>query len=440
MFASMKRIIVAEMRKLLAQRDLGTGEVLTSMTSPLLAWLQDKFSLFGLSMNSSCLTFLILLSMPSKALISQTQDSVSTAMRYQEAVELMNAFQFDRALNLLSECHIHDQENTTYLLKIAYCNFQMGRYPDASLFYEKVLSIDSLNTNALSSLGSIYERMNNYQEAENQYLQLISIDSTNSYYFKRLGYAAMRLNKPLPGIAYFIRAHELNEGDVEIIDQLSDIYLAMNELEYAEQILQKGLNIDPNNIKLLYNQARLFQKRKDYPTVAFAVEKAMAQGDTSDYYQMMLGVAYLRMDSLDHSVFHLERIVARGKDSDRTHHYLGLAYKALDNMEKSIEHLEKAIELGISEQMGTYQSDLASILLSENQYRAAIDRYKKAHQYERNPEYLFHLARACDLYYKDKQPALKYYDQYLASKDQKFREYSEQRIKQLKEIIHLSKR
>lgn len=417
MFVSVKQVIVKETLKLLARK------------SRLLRLL-----------HLSCLTFLILLNVPPTILFAQHQDASSTAMMYQEAMELMNAFQFDRALNLLSECHIHDEENTTYLLKIAYCNFQMGRYPDANLFYQKVLSIDSLNTNALSSLGSIYERMNNYREAESQYLQLISIDSTNSYYFKRMGYAAMRLNKPLQGIAFFIRAHELNEGDVEIIDQLSDIYLAMNELEYAEQILQKGLNIDPNNIKLLYNQARLFQKQKDYPTVAHAVEKAMAQGDTSDYYQMMLGVAYLRMDSLDHSVFHLERIVARGKDTDRTHHYLGLAYRALDQVEKSIAHLEKAIELGISEQMGTYQSDLASIHMSEDQYRPAIDRYRKAYQYEPKSEYLFHLARACDLYYKDKQPALKYYDQYLASKDQKFREYSTQRIKQLKEIIHLSKR
>lgn len=391
-------------------------------------------------LKSSCLTFLILLSTTVTPLIGQSQDSLSTTKMYQEALELMNGFQFDRALGLLSECHIHDQENTTYLLKIAYCNFQMGRYPDASLFYKKVLSIDSLNTNALSSLGSIYERMSNYKEAENRYLTLIGIDSTNSYYFKRMGYASMRLNKPLQGIAFFIRAHELNEGDVEIIDQLSDIYLAMNELEYAERVLQKGLNIDPNNIKLLYNQARLFQKRKDYPTVALAVEKAMAQGDTSDYYQMMLGVAYLRLDSLDRSIFHLERIVSRGKDSDRTHHYLGLAYKALDKMEKSVEHLELAIELGISEQMGTYQSDLASIHMSENQFKSAISRYKKAYQYEPKSEYLFHLARACDLYYRDKKPALKYYDQYLASNDQKFREYSTQRIKQLKEIIHLSKR
>lgn len=391
-------------------------------------------------LHRSCLILFMIFQVATIGLKGQAQDSTASAGLYQEALELMNAFQFDQALELLSECHIHDQENMSFLLKIAYCNFQMGRYPDARLFYKKVLKLDSLNTNALSSLGSIYERINNYQEAEKQYALLIAIDSTNSYYFKRMGYAVLRLNKTLQGIGYFIRAHELNEGDVEIIDQLSDIYLALNELEYAESVLQKGLNIDPNNIKLLYNQARLFQKQKDYPTVAYAIEKAMSLGDTSDYYQMMLGVAYLRTDSLDQSVFHLERIVARGKDSDRTHHYLGLAYKELGEMDKSVAHLEKAIKKGISEQMGTYQSDLASILVSENKYKAAISRYKKAYEYEAKSEYLFHLARTCDLYYKDKKPALKYYDQYLASNDKKFQEYSTQRIKQLKEIIHLSKR
>ncbi|MEZ5041956.1 MAG: tetratricopeptide repeat protein [Saprospiraceae bacterium] len=396
--------------------------------------------IFRSHLRAGVVTFFLLFGFANSTLKAQIKDNVDNRLFYQEALEWMNAFQFDKAMQLLSECHIHDQENIDYLLKIAYCNTQMGRYPDAKLFYQKALKLDSINTNALSSLGSIYERENNYQAAEKQYLRLITIDSTNSYYFKRNGYTALHLNKTIQGITYFLKAHELNEGDVEVIDQLSDIYLALDQLEYAERILRKGLSIDPNNIKLLYNQARLFQKQKDYPTVAFAIEKAMSLGDTSDYYQMMLGVAYLRIDSLEKSVFHLNRIVARGKDSDRTHHYLGLAYKAMGEMEKSIEHLEIAIEKGISEQMGTYQSDLASILMLENRYKEAIEHYKAAYQYEANAEYLFHLANSCDLYYKDKQPALKYYDQYLSRNDPKFREYATQRIKQLKEIIHLSKR
>lgn len=372
---------------------------------------------------------------------AQEYDSLrqaQTAEAYQVALDLMANFQFDKAQTLLSECYIREPENVDYLLKIAYCNQQSGRYPDALIFYNKVLTLDSLNTNALSSIGSIYERTSNYRQAERYYRQLIQIDTSNAYYYKRNAYVAQRLNKVLQSVIYFLRAHELNEADIETIDQLSNLYLALNDLESAELMIGRGRNIDPNNVGLLYNQARLEQKRKNHESVAVSIEKAMAQGDTSDYYQMMLGVAYIHLDSVEQAIEHLEAIVDRGKDSEYTHHYLGLAYRSKEEHEKSIEHFEKAIELGISEKMGDFQADLASVLIEQNNYRSAIAHYREALKYKPAAEHLFHLARACDQYYKDKKIAMKYYEQYLSTDDKKFRNYTEQRIKQLKEFIHFS--
>jgi hypothetical protein len=71
----------------------------------------------------------------------------------------------------------------------------------------------------------------------------------------------------------------------------------MDQLDYAEQMLQKGLSIAPHNNKLLRNKARLANKRQHFPEVAQALEQTMEQGDTTNYYQMMLSVAYIRVDS-----------------------------------------------------------------------------------------------------------------------------------------------
>lgn len=359
--------------------------------------------------------------------------------RYQQALELINAFQFDRAQKLLSTCYTEAPENIAYLTKIAYCNFQLGRYRDAKIFYNKVLKLDSLNATALSSLGSIYERESNYHTAKSYYETLIGIDSTNSYYFKRNGYMALRLGDALGGIANFLKAHSLNEADIEVIDQLCNIYLSLEELDYTEQILEKGLRLDGKNIKLLYNKARLAQKRQDHPTVVEAIESAMTLGDTSNYYQMMLGVAYLKVDSVDQAIRHLEMIVERDKATEHTHHYLGLAYHQKEQMDLAIEHLQKAVKLGISEKITTYHADLARLFVEKNDHKAAIEHYQAAYDYSGEEEYLFHVARHHDLYYKDKRMAMRYYEKYLRSNDEEFREYSTQRVAQLKEIIHFQK-
>ena len=84
--------------------------------------------------------------------------------RYEQALERLNNYQYDRALDLLSACYKEYANDPAYLSRLAYCYFQLGRYPDAKLFYNSILKLDSTNTQAISSLGSIFEKENNQRE------------------------------------------------------------------------------------------------------------------------------------------------------------------------------------------------------------------------------------------------------------------------------------
>lgn len=385
------------------------------------------------------LTLSLLLILRFIPLSAQEEQAPDLRERYLQALDLISAYQFERAQELLSGCYHQEPENTDYLTRIAYCNMQLGRYGDAKIFYNKVLGIDSANAIALSSLGSIYERENNYGRASEYFQALLQVDSTNSYYYKRSGDLALRQSNPIGAIYFYLNAHRLNESDIEVIDQLSSIYLALGQLDYVEQMLEKGFRLDPKNIKLLYNKANLHNRRKEYAEVIDAIQGAMVQGDTSDYYQMMLGVAYVRLDSVDQAIGHLQAIVDREGGTEHTHHYLGLAYFGKKEMAPALEHLNKAVELGISEKMGIYHGDLANVYVANYDYRKGIEHYRAAYGYIAVPRYLFRLAQLSDLYYKDKKIALGYFEQYLASGDAEFREYSEQRAQQIKEYLHFSK-
>ena len=63
---------------------------------------------------------------------------------------------------------------------------------------------------------------------------------------------------------FFLKAHELNKADIEVIHQIGNIYLALEQLEFAERMITKGLYTDPNNIKLLQTKARIHHKKKEH--------------------------------------------------------------------------------------------------------------------------------------------------------------------------------
>jgi tetratricopeptide (TPR) repeat protein len=293
---------------------------------------------------------------------------------------------------------------------------------------------------AISNLGYLYEKELNYAAAQEYYRELIQIDSTNSYYYRLNGFNSIKTKQPLQAMAYFNQAHNLNEKDLVVINELANLYTQMESLEYAEMMVDRGLELSENNIQLLYTAARIQHKQKSYENVTTLLEKTQAQEDSNAYYQMILGVAYLQLDSLDKGIYQLKRLVSLSKDSEHTHHYLSIAYDEKGDVEKSMTHLEKAIELAISQKTSTYYEELAVHYDRKKEYKKALDLYEEAYAHSKKPIYLFYIARNTDLFYKDKAMAVRQYKRYLATGDKKHQDYSRKRVAQLNEVIHQTRR
>ena len=86
--------------------------------------------------------------------------------------------------------------------------------------------------------------------------------------------------------------------------------------------------------------------------------------------------------------------------------------------------------------MSTYYTELGNLAEQQGRLRNAIDYYRSAIAYGASAETHFFLARASDQYFKDKSIALHHYQDYRGSGHREFLAYTEQRIGQLKEIIH----
>ncbi len=378
----------------------------------------------------------------------QAQDSMlvdrgytfDTEAEYQKGLNAISAFQYDKAADHFYECQRNEPTNLEYLSKLAWCYMQAGNYAESKIYFKEVLKKDSVYVMAISNLGHLYEKELNYAVAQKYYRELIQIDSTNSYYYRLNGFNSIKTKQPLQAMAYFNQAHNLNPKDLVVINELANLYIQMESLEYAEMMTNRGLELSENNIQLLYTAARIQHKQKSYENVITLLEKTQTQGDSNAYYQMILGVAYLQVDSLDKGVYQLERLVSLNKDSEHTHHYLSIAYDEKNDAEKSMGHLVKAIELAISPKASTYYEELAIHYDRKKEYKKALDLYEEAYTHSKKPIYLFYIARNTDLFYKDKGMAVRQYKKYLSSGDKKHEEYSLKRIEQLKEIIHQSRK
>lgn len=357
---------------------------------------------------------------------------------YQKGMAAISAFQYDQAASHFYECHRTEFDNLEYLSKLAWCYLQTGNYSESKIYFKEVLKKDPEHVIAISNLGYLYEVELNYASAQPYYRTLLQIDTTNSYYYRLNAFNAMKTGQTLQGIAYFSKAHTLNPSDLVVINELAEVYLELDALEYAEIMTNKGLELSDENIKILYTAARVQNKKKAYENVIELLGKAQEQGDTNAYYQTMLAVSYLQLDSLDKGIYQLEHIVSKEKDTEHTHHYLSIAFDEKGEEDKSMYHLEKALEKAISPKTSTYYEELAGHYDRKKDYKKALELYEEAYAHSEKEVYLFYIARNTDLFYKDKGMALRQYKKYLATGNKKHQEYSTQRIAQLKEVIHQS--
>ena len=386
-------------------------------------------------MKKKC-CFLFLLWMTFSWSFAQKKLSFDLEEEYRKAIAYMQANQYEKAVDHIFECQRADASNLDYTIKLAYCYTKLGNYKDAKYCYQSILEKDSLSINALSNLGGIYEKELNYKQAQKYYLRLIDIDSTNSYFYKKNGFVAVKNEDPLAGIAYLNRAHFYNPKDLVVIIELSRLYLNLEAVAIAEDMIERGYQQDSTNLKILYGKADVLNEQKKYPEIIKTLETAMLQGDTVLYFQKMLATAYLHSEEFEKSLFHLNRIIYKGKASEHTHYHMAVALEKQGKIQESISHYDKAIKLGISGNIPVYYKNLAKIYLDKNDLREAIASYKEAYAYSGKEEYLFQVARNSDLYYKDKKIALRYYKKYIATANKTYREYAKERVAQLKELIH----
>jgi len=378
-----------------------------------------------------CFTFQIVFSQEE---ISEI-DSLSN-----KASEYLENYRFDKALDIYSDLYLKDSLNLSLLAKIGSCNYKLGRYSKAKKAYSALVDKDSLNTSALNQLGVIYNKEQNYNKALDSYVRLVNIDSTNSYYYRMLGSMHYKCNNILGAIASYETCLSYNKENLSVVADLSGIYTQLKDYERADTMLSVGLEQDSCNLRLLRSKARLKFATKKYDELLKVAEKIVyLRQDTNLYMVNLMGIANFRLKNYAESIEFMEKMIDAGQDTDMIHYYLGIAYRNEKKIDSSIEHFEKAIELGESKYMATFYTNLGISKEEKGTYMESIKAFQTAYKKSESKVLLYHLARNYDLYYKDKNTALTYYESYISSNDSvnvTLNGYSKHRISQLKEIMH----
>jgi tetratricopeptide (TPR) repeat protein len=353
------------------------------------------------------------------------------AQDLKQVEDLVNSYQFEKALTILS--NPSDTSDARIPLQRGYCYYRLGNFKNAIQCYQQALQRDSTNRIALIQLGQLYSRNNRFSEAKMCYERLIVIDSTSSYYFKQYGSLATTVNDIPLAIDLYSRTLSLNPNDLETYSLLGNILLDTEEYTRLDSLLTRGLQLDSLQSPLLLLKAKSQMGQQHYRGAIATVGKLISRNDTLPAYARLLGISYFQLDQYKKVIQCMNYLLNADQKNDWIYYYLGVSYRELNDLPRSIDYMNKAIDEGITENIGTYYSQLARAYEDKKDFKNAIHYYHAAYEKSKSKILLYHLARNYDVYYKDKSTAIAYYRQYLASDDtiRIAKEYSRHRLNTL---------
>lgn len=368
----------------------------------------------------------------SLSLFSQEDIDIAAAQTFFDQQDYLNA------IPIYEKCVLSDSLNIDCYEKLSLSAYRLGDTPKARENYLALEKIDSTNKLALSQLASIFEQDKNSPKAIKYYHKLVKYYPENPVYFRKLAQNYQAAGLLTDAFRYYAEAYKKNNRDLFTIKGISEIFISNKQYAEADSIMLKGLEIDTMNVNLHLLIAQSKYRQKVYDSTVHYLDRIKYTIDFSPYYNKMFGYAYIQIDSFEKSIPLLEKSLVDEGSKEYAHYYLATAYYNLDNMEYALHHYNKALEEGISNNVDLYHRSLAKLYNDDNKLKEAIAHYKDAYKYGDDPLMLFYLARASEIYYKDKSIALNYYKRYIKSKhnNSEYIDYAKERSRHLKELRH----
>jgi len=345
----------------------------------------------------------------------------------------------NKALSYLNKA-IEIENSDASKVKLAQLYLATGLTLKAIEIYEFLIVKDTSNLLVANSLGKLYLSQNQPKRAEKLFRFLKSKDSVNPNYPYQIGECLDKQNKLNEMGQSYLNAYKLDTLHLKSIFELAKFFKTLRFQDSTTLFINKGLQIDANNINFNQLKANDLYFSKDFKNALTYLKKLDSLNYQSVSTYEMFGMCYYNLQNFDLAEDYFKKAI-RLDPSDYTIYYR-LATLYYDKKDYKLAKYYLFSSISSAKPDLDRQYFLMGILLKEeNNLKGALDNFEKSFQNNyKNHKALFELAVTSDIYYKDKKIALKYFQQYLDKfkrNDEIMTAYAEGRIKEIKKQYFL---
>lgn len=256
------------------------------------------------------------------------------------------------------------------------CQTMVKRFQAAP--FTKQLDHQAHLTRWRTHLGLLRERMERGGQPEStaQYWRRLSKEPDSWLIHRNFAYFLQQLGRHRQEAAQWRAVLELLPHYVPAMSQIADCLRKLEELDEAEQWLEKALTLEPENVQTLLSMGILQATKGDMAAAERYFKRALAIQPDFAFTHFNLGSFYLKQREYDLAKVHLERYLKMAPENANAMAKLGETFRGLGQIDRAIEWYRKS--LAAAPRNADVYCDLGDALRVTRDEQAAIEAYREA--------------------------------------------------------------
>jgi uncharacterized protein (TIGR02466 family) len=248
--------------------------------------------------------------------------------------------------------------------------FIKKEYDSALSIIKKGLIADKESIFLLNSKGMIHAQKREYKDSIGCFEKCIKLNYKNDALFSNLGFSYMGAGKDDRAIDNFILSIELNDGVIERLLAISELYIKKKNLSSARIYIEKALTLDRDHDRLNLLLSSLYIDSDKSKAISF-LKKFVSSNKGNTIHLLSLARLYRDNENYEESIDCLKGFIKNNNTNTAAIHDLGAIYLLLKNDIEAQACFQNVIELDPDYYLAWF--GLGKIFYNQGNYDDAVE-------------------------------------------------------------------
>ena len=295
---------------------------------------------------------------------------------------LLGKKQYKQVSKILKKNFKNKTTESKRLAYLGYASLGQNLIVEASDYFQKS-SVQQQNSLALNGLAQIALLNKSYNKAEKLLKTSLQLKQSDPVTLELLARVYNLQGRHQDALNIYNQLIKPDTKNIQLYSSRIATWLALEQLEKAQDDLNKAFKIFPDNLQLQYLQAQVSIRQKDFETAQIAAQKVLSFNDRHLPSQAILGVANFGLQNYNQAEKYLTQYLSAKPEDLNTQNLLANVYLVQKKPEQAILILESLDEQKINRNPNILFT-LGSAYLLAGEYGKGITFLQKAEKLKPN--------------------------------------------------------